>query len=460
MNRQLRSTSLVLLCAGFWTGLATSLATAQDDAVPARPAARWWKGNLHTHTLWSDGDDFPEMVAEWYRTRGYNFLALSDHNVLSQGLRWMKCADVSKRGGDDALKKYLARFGPDWVEIRGAEGAQEVRLKPLDEFRALVEERGKFLMIQSEEISDRAEGVPVHINAANLREIVEPLGGATVREAIANNLRSVEEQAAKAGREILAHLNHPNFGWAITAEDLAHVVTDRFFEVYNGHPTVNQQGDSGEFRHGRPSIDRMWDIANTIRLAHLKATPLFGIATDDSHSYHGKPNAARPGRGWQMVRSTHLTPEHILKAIKAGDSYASSGVTLSNVRYDRQQRVLALQIEPAPGATYTTQFIGTLNNADTTSQPTLGASGQPPADQSGKTLRVSRRYSDEVGQVLATATGLAPRYKLTGKELYVRAVVISSLDPIDPSFLGQKQQAWTQPVGWESLADSTPTLAR
>src|SRR4051794_5106800 len=53
---------------------------AQDDVIPSRPAPRWWKGNLHTHTLWSDGDDFPEMVAEWYRTHDYNFLALSDHN--------------------------------------------------------------------------------------------------------------------------------------------------------------------------------------------------------------------------------------------------------------------------------------------------------------------------------------------------------------------------------------------
>ena len=32
---------------------------------------RWWKGNLHTHTLWSDGDDYPEMVLDWYKSRGY-----------------------------------------------------------------------------------------------------------------------------------------------------------------------------------------------------------------------------------------------------------------------------------------------------------------------------------------------------------------------------------------------------
>src|SRR5690606_2452567 len=78
-----------------------------DDAVPADPPLRWWKGNIHTHTLWSDGDDFPEMVAEWYRTHGYDFLALSDHNILSEGERWMLAKDIIKRGGDQVIPKYL-----------------------------------------------------------------------------------------------------------------------------------------------------------------------------------------------------------------------------------------------------------------------------------------------------------------------------------------------------------------
>jgi hypothetical protein len=439
-----RCRSAVAAC--LFIGVLIAAPARADDAVPPNPEPRWWKGNLHTHTLWSDGDDFPEMVAEWYRTRDYNFLALSDHNVLSQGMRWMKAGDIQRRGGQTVLPKYRERFGPDWVEQRGDGENLEIRLKPLDEFRALVEERGKFLMIPCEEISDRAEGVPVHINASNLRDALAPIGGATVREAIENNLRNVEEQAKQAGREILAHLNHPNFGWAITAEDLAHAVSERHFEIYNGHPGVNQPGDQY-----RPNIDRLWDIANTIRLAHLDAPPLYGIATDDSHSYHGKPNGARPGRGWQMVRATHLTPEYILKAIKAGDSYASSGVTLADVQYDRSTKRLWLEIEPAGDATYVTQFIGTLQAADTSSEPTVDKDGKPPVDSAGKPLRVSRKYSNEVGQVLSTVEGLRAEYKLTGEELYVRAVVTSSQEAADPSFPGQKQQAWTQPVGWEWL---------
>jgi len=37
----------------------------------------------------------------------------------------------------------------------------------------------------------------------------------------------------------------------------------------------------------------------------------------------------------------------------------------------------------------------------------------------------------------------------------VRAVVTSSAPAADPSFPDQKQQAWTQPVGWDWLNAAT-----
>ncbi|HVX09931.1 MAG TPA: hypothetical protein VHC22_01900 [Pirellulales bacterium] len=444
MRRKMLAARTLAITVTVFLGLASSGRFRADEIVPADAQPRWWKGNLHTHTLWSDGDDLPEMVAEWYRTHGYHFLALSDHNVLAQGMRWMKEAEIKKRGGEGVVDKYLQRFGRSWVETRGEGNEREVRLKPLDEFRALVEERGRFLMIPAEEISDKAQNVPVHINASNVKESLPPLGGQTVREAIENNLRNVEDQSRRAGREILAHLNHPNFGWAITAEDLAHVVMERHFEVYNGHPGVNQLGDKDH-----PSVERLWDIANTIRLGHLKSPPLYGIATDDSHHYHDKVNGARPGRGWLMVRATHLTPEHIVKAIKAGNCHASSGVLLKEVRYDRERRKLELEIEPAGSARFVTQFIGTLRGVNPTADGGAESSGTASAPRSGEPPRVTRRYSGQIGQVLKSVEGLMPTYQLTGDELYVRAVVISSEPPHNPSFRGQKQQAWTQPVGWE-----------
>jgi hypothetical protein len=407
-------------------------------AEPEQPeGTKWWKGNIHTHSLWSDGNDFPEMIADWYRSHGYHFLALTDHNVLSRGDRWMSHDEVIKRAGQSGLDRYVRRFGDDWVETRGEPGSpgHEVRLKPLDEFRKLVEEPGRFLMIEAEEISDKAEGVPIHLNATNIQELLDPAGGRTVAETIDNNLRAVEEQARRTGKEILVHLNHPNFGLAVTAEDMATILRERFFEVYNGHPGVKHLGDKDH-----PSVEELWDIANTIRLGKLKYPPLFGVATDDSHNYHSTEGATS-GRGWIMVRAADLEPETLIKAIKAGDCYASSGVTLEEVQFDPKTKTLSLTIEPNGDEEFTTEFIGTRIDYDPTSEPRVDAKGKP--------IRSSRKYSADVGKVLATAKGLTPSYQLKGDELYVRAVVNSTAAPDNPVYENQKKQAWSQPVGWE-----------
>ena len=48
------------------------------------------KGNLHTHTTWSDGMHTPAETAKHYRSKGYDFLALTeDHSYI---------ADMLKRG--------------------------------------------------------------------------------------------------------------------------------------------------------------------------------------------------------------------------------------------------------------------------------------------------------------------------------------------------------------------------
>ncbi len=410
-----------------------SLAAQQPTEVS------WYKGNLHTHSLWSDGNDFPDMISKWYADQGYNFLALTDHNILSQGEKWMPMKTVENRSGPGAIEKYKAAFG-DRVELRtSSNGNQEVRLQPLASYREQLESPGRFLLMVGEEVSDSVDGLPVHMNATNLGELLRPAGGKTVREAMANNMRAAIEQSRKLDRQVLIHLNHPNFGWAITAEDMAFVTDERFFEVYNGHPSVNQLGDD---QH--PAVERMWDIANTLRLDRLKKAPLFGLATDDCHQYHNA-SGSTPGRGWVMVRAAELTTEQILKSINSGDFYASSGVVLKRIVYNDQKKTLEIEVDPQAEETYTIQFIGTKKDYDRTSQVRR--------DADNNEVRGTRIYSPDIGKVLATVNGTRASYSLTGDEMFVRAVVTSSADPVNPSFAGQKQQAWTQPVGWESLVE-------
>lgn len=437
------------------------LLTAGSRRAPgAEP--RWWKGNLHTHTLWSDGDDFPENVTEWYRTNGYHFLALSDHNVLSQGQRWIDLETVRNRAkGEpwrgaaysptDAFARYLERFGADWVETRPGRtnGQVEVRLKPIDEYRALFEEAGRFLMIQAEEITHQsADRRAVHIGVVNLLEALVPLDGATAREVIARNLRAAEESAARSGRRILVHVNHPNYKWGVTAEDLAAVLDEPFFEVWNG---VDGDNDPGDVHH--PDTDEVWDVANTLRLAGLGAPPLFAVATDDSHDFQRNKTRALPGRAWVMVRARHLTPESLIRALRAGEFYATTGVVLEDIRFDAERRELALRIEAPAGESFVTRFVGTRRGVSLQGRPRRGVDGELVET----TLDYRTDQGPQIGEVLAEVPGPNPVYRLAGDELYVRAVVVSSRAPAVPSTEHPFRRAWTQPVGWSVPAAPAST---
>src|ERR1035437_10167919 len=44
---------------------------------------RWFKTNLHSHTINSDGDSTPYDLFAGYRRNGWNVLVITDHNILA-----------------------------------------------------------------------------------------------------------------------------------------------------------------------------------------------------------------------------------------------------------------------------------------------------------------------------------------------------------------------------------------
>ena len=389
------------------------LSCAACASRPSQPATRWWKGNLHTHSLWSDGTDFPEMIASWYRDQGYNFVAFTEHDMLQEGERWV---DINAKDPGwpprnestrKALPLYKAHFA-QWVQEREEGDKHLVRLRPLSEYRSKFERPESFLIVMGEEITDK-QGA--HVNAFNLAEAIRPRGGETTAERTRNNLAAIAEQRSATGRTIIGIVNHPNYVWTLKAEEITVIPDARIFEVYNGHKLVNNAGDT---QH--PGTEHMWDIILTRR--HVAGgPPIYGIASDDAHDYGARSDTiSRPGRGWVMVRAPRLTVEDLLSALSNGDFYASTGVTLNDVRADA--RTLRIEIAAQPGTRYHTTFIGT------------------------------RRNSATLGEVFAESDGTTPMYTFRGDELYVRAKVTSSrpqIDPIGGQILGT-QNAWTQPI--------------
>ena len=307
------------------------------------PESFWFKGNLHTHTLNSDGDSTPDDVVRWYREHGYNFLVLTDHNYLTS----------------------------------------------VDGLNALHGADGKFLVVRGEEVTDRLGAKPIHVNGLNPDRFIKPPGGATVAAMLQNMIDAIRTAGG------VPSVNHPNYGWAISPEELGQLQRTRLFEVFNGHPLVNNLGGGGV-----PGLEETWDRILS------SGTLLFGIAVDDAH-YFKRPEdktAPRPGFGWVYVRAANLDARTLIDALERGEFYSSTGVELQSLVTSATSMTITLRTEPQ--SKYRIQFIG------------------------------------RQGRVLGETHSSPATYTFTGDEGYVRAKVIESNGKL----------AWIQPVPVGSAA--------
>jgi hypothetical protein len=337
----LLSTALLVIPGAVLTTIAL---TAGPPAIAPRSpfletgSKHWYKGNTHTHTVNSDGDSTPDEVVRWYREQRYQFLVLTDHNFLTSV------------DGLNALH-----------------GADE-----------------KFLVIRGEEVTDKFEKKDLHMNGLDLQQLVTPQGGASVAEALQRDVDAIRQANG------IPHINHPNFRWSISAEDLKQVRHNTLFEIFNGHPTVNNLG--GE---GAPGMEGVWDQILT------SGQEIYGLATDDAHVFK-RPwdlTAARPGQGWVYVRSASLQPRAIVAALDRGEFYSSTGVELDQIL--ATPKGLTVTVKPYSDARYRVQFVG----------------------------RAGRLLKEMPANPTAT-------YDFKGDEGYVRARVIDSNGKL----------AWVQPV--------------
>jgi hypothetical protein len=259
------------------------------------PVDRWYRGNTHTHTTNSDGDAPPERVVAWYAEHGYDFLSLTDHNVLTGRLD-------------------------------------------------LPEQLSGVLLVPGEEIT---MALDVHVNALGLSQVIPPpQPPADLASAELRGWLLEQALAAAAAQGALAHVNHPNYQWALDGDTLAAIADVRFLEVFNGHPLVHNAGDA---EHA--STEALWD--------HLLGLGrrVYGLATDDAHHYRTySPLYANPGRGWLRVGASALTQTALFEALEAGRFYASTGVALAECAV--RGPVVSLCIAAQPGERYTIEFVG------------------------------------------------------------------------------------------------------
>lgn len=389
--------------------LVTIIIAFAISCSPEKPELHWYKGNLHTHSYWSDGDDYPEMIMDWYKTNGYHFVGLSDHNILAEGEKWIVVQKSPLY--EEAFNKYLDKYGDRWVTFKNDTGRTQVKLKTYLEYKYLFED-DNFLIIKSEEITDKFGDKPIHMNATNIQSLISPQGGSSVTEVMQRNVDAVLKQREETGVPMFPHLNHPNFFYSVSEQDIIDLRGERFFEVYNGHPLVNNYGDSLH-----PSTEVMWDRINFAY--SQKGQPLLmGLATDDSHNYHQFGSSySNAGRGWVMVQADSLTPASLIRAMEAGRFYSSTGVVLKSLSTGGNR--IELEIEPEPGVTYKTEFV-----------TMIGGEALP--------------------HVLKSVVGNEAEFDIPAGFPFVRATITSSKIKSNPFKEGEFEMAWTQPVVFSS----------
>lgn len=108
----------------------------------------WRKGQLHTHTYWSDGQAFLEQMATAYRRRGYDFVCTSDHNIFADDPQmWLtvqgETGSWPYHVSAAALRQAQADF-PGWIETKKVAFRELVRLGTFTELRQRLEKPGEF----------------------------------------------------------------------------------------------------------------------------------------------------------------------------------------------------------------------------------------------------------------------------------------------------------------------------
>jgi hypothetical protein len=292
--------------------LAAAVVSAPPGASATAPRferavhlARFFKGNTHAHTGRSyDAVGDPAAVARWFKSNGYAFLCVTDHD----------------------------QNGPpgDLADV----------------------EDGSFIVIEGEEYTclgvTHGRLTHPHVNGLGTTTTGPCAALGTTWQVVQD---AVDKILAQGG---IAQINHPNHKYSLTFADVMKVSGATLFEVANENPIVRNAGDA---RH--ESTEAMWDQLLTA------GKRLWGVASDDSHALpdgpRTRPDPALPGRGWVQVQAASLTDADVLAALAAGDFYFTTGPEFTSIDVADSSISVALaasSVDGAPPDPPTIDFVG------------------------------------------------------------------------------------------------------
>lgn len=267
------------------------------------PVGGWLKGQLHMHTNHSgDSRTPPEIAARWYADLGFDFIVVTDHNVVTD------LPDL-----------------PTMLTIRGMELTENHR--------------------RCEPPAENGAPCLLHMSALFVGNGVDDYD--PLRSSAALSRGAIYGHAFDAARAsgALAMLNHPNFADGADIDVVMDLASKGMVLLEIENRAVDSENEG---RPGRPSTEALWDAA----LA--RGARVFGTATDDAHHYEDAEDTRNRGepayvghRGWVMVRA-EKNEAAIRRALEAGDFYATTGLLVDSIQNGPEK----IEVRVARAATF------------------------------------------------------------------------------------------------------------
>ena len=409
----------------------------------------WKKGSIHCHTLWSDGRNMPETAIWVYQQNGYDFVCLSDHNFSQQDpARWMEVRYDEGHWPPNLTRAEWERcqkIAPGMVETKIGGYRTYVKLNTLTRLRELFERKNEFLLVAGVEITTSFKGYEsnpegcsraCHMNVFNLElpPFEEPKG--TVFDIVDQGLAMFQKGVEKSGSSSFFMMNHPQYHcWDIDPTIMLAYPQIKFFEVCNSGSNSLRKVDIPI------TIESYWDFILAHRLDRGEGL-LYGVASDDAHFHVQEEGSGDACTGFVVVDcGEDFSYNGIAEAMLRGDFYASTGVMLQEISFDKETKTLSLKVDAKPGSSYKIKFITTRKDFDRTIRKEFYKGEEVFYD------RESTVIPENIGNCVKEVEGVSASYTMTEEDLYVRAVIISDVPgrfpgrPVYP----ETEQAWTQP---------------
>ncbi len=435
----------------------TLLVVAVAMFFTSQVEAKWYKGNFHMHTLWSDGGTFPENAIARYQLGGYNFLVTTDHRVFQsdklvlapyhknayptpseenfkgETSRWILLDSKS-----EPVLELQERFGTNAIKSKTIDGKTYYRLTPFAELKKKFDKKDEFLLIPGLEFNTGAETRTFHFNVINIDAEIIGVHKDLFKDTIRANWELANNKYSSNHTPYFVVANHPL--WPYYDISPLHLIANpevRFFELNNNSLSGKLFSKANPYKliEGAWNPEKFWDVVNAYR-AEANQELLVAIGSDDRHKY--APGELE-GKAWSWVDADELSPAGIISAVQQKKIYCSNGLEFESIHFDPKTKTLSVKAKQGTDQKIHIDFIGTKKGYDKTVNEKKFF-----MPNSNKKYRLVHFFSDDIGKVLKSVDGITAEYKLQADDLYVRARIVT----VPTDWNGAVGKCLPRPAAW------------